>query len=205
MSKLPDKGAIDYDTAAWFCYHTFLRDRTALSFLEQKELSRGGWGLKSHSLHPIHASSLYRARTQEILRAYREALLRGTILESRTTRCSATIKNIRMTTPAAVKAGMSEPTARKKYRRGGAATSSSRWKPARGFLEALLAERNAARRERGAAEPPAHRPTRRQMETQHVVLPSTLKNNRSREATDSSHQACAFGRCLTRCSQGKVS
>ena len=73
MSKVQNKRANDYDTAAWFCYHTFLKDKTGVTFLEKaKKYCRDGWGLKNYSFHLIHAANLYRAHTQEILRACRE-------------------------------------------------------------------------------------------------------------------------------------
>jgi hypothetical protein len=71
MSKLEGKRANNYDTAAWFCYHTFLRNRKDRAFLEKAmKYCKDGWGLKNHSLHVSHSSNLYRRHTQDILSAY---------------------------------------------------------------------------------------------------------------------------------------
>lgn len=74
MNKLKDKRANDYDTAAWFCYQTFLRDRKTRSLLEKaKEYCSSGWGLKINALQVIHSSYLYRRHTQDILSAYQRS------------------------------------------------------------------------------------------------------------------------------------
>ena len=71
MNKLEDKRANNYDTAAWFCYHTFLRDKETNGALldKAKQYCRDGRGLKILAPHIIHSSYLYRRHTQDILSA----------------------------------------------------------------------------------------------------------------------------------------
>lgn len=64
-----EKRANDYDTAAWFCYQSYLRTGEPEWLVKAKKYCKDGWGLKSYTLHAIISSNLYRYHTEEIMSA----------------------------------------------------------------------------------------------------------------------------------------